>query len=207
MWDLRKLQKFEDGPRRDAYVAPDVRSRYDLEFNFCQYLDETNYFARSLTAGIERLTNDNYKPNSFDPINDDEGKTVGLKVIYESDNICYKDNGDESIFSFTANIMCDESIDGQGEAELVSYNMDEHCAPSVTMKHKGGCFIYTASWWQRFLSKHPYVLGVLMIIGGGVFAVMGKPWFPWIAATIAALFGIFSVIFLFAEAGTLENWW
>ena len=102
--------------------------------------------------------------------------------------------------------MCDPDITEQGEAELVSEGGSE-CAVTVTMKHAGGCHIYTASALARFLAKHPWFPGAVMVVLGPIIALCGKRFFPWVAATLGALAAIDSVIVLFFESGLVTTWW
>ena len=55
----------------------------------------------------------------------------------------------------------------------------------------------------EWMSGQPYALGVVAIIVGAITAMLGKRWFPWIAATYAALSVIEFVVFTSAAAG----WW
>ena len=87
MWDLSKLEK-EEGPNDHG----DYHST-GLEWNFCRYLDETSYFARSFTmeTGVERLTDDDYTPSETVSLKDDEGNYTGVSVTHSSTNVCKTD--------------------------------------------------------------------------------------------------------------------
>ena len=145
MWDLTKLEKIETEEDHGDYHAT------GLEWNFCRYLEGTYYFAQSITleSGVERLTDDTYKPSSVIPIKDEDDEYTGVTVTHSSDNVCKRDgDGNATNYSWTTHVMCDEDINGQGQAEIVSFDTTtDPCAPSATVKHKAGCHIYTASWF------------------------------------------------------------
>ena len=208
MWDLSKLEITDGSPNDHGdYHA------WGLEWNFCRYLDdgESSYFARklSMTRGAERLTDGDYTPSETVSLKDEEGNYTGVSVTHSSTNFCTRDSyGEDVNYSFTTVVMCDKDITGQGEGVTISSDIDTNeCQPSVIMKHDAGCHIYTANWFQRWISRNPWAIGVALLIAGPIIAMTGKRLFPWVAASIGSLATIGAVISLFAESGKITEYW
>ena len=60
-----------------------------------------------------------------------------------SDEICKEANGaiPETLFSFTYNVICDDTIIEDGAAVLQSIDQTNDCSPEVTYAHAAGCYI------------------------------------------------------------------
>jgi hypothetical protein len=156
-----------------------------------------------MTSGVERLTDGDYTPSETVSLKDEEGNYTGVSVTHSSTNECKtEDDGTVTNYSFTTVVMCDKEITAQGEGVTVSSDIDTNeCQPSVVMKHSAGCHIYTANWFQRWISRNPWAVGVALLIAGPIIAMAGKRMFPWVAATVGSLATIGAVIALFAESG------
>ena len=60
-----------------------------------------------------------------------------------SDEVCKEANGPmpETLYSFTYNVICDDSITEDGAAVLQSIDQTNDCSPEVTYAHAAGCYI------------------------------------------------------------------
>ena len=167
----------------------------NIEFQFCSYIEGTEYFARivesdgtTLTATNIAITDDSYIPELVESITEesDSGETsiIGVRLTRDSDTPCPANS--EINYSFVSEVLCDESI--TGEPQIVTSEVESQtCVVTVTTKHQSGCYQWTASSYVRWIADHPLVLGVIGVIFGLLIAICGMRWFPFISATISAL--------------------
>ena len=178
-----------------------------MEFNFCAYLDHSTCFARlnSLTATPTCLTDESYLPASYEIISGDD-KTTGIQFTQDSDHVCKTaSDGTEINYSFTAQVMCDKDITGQGAAQIESVDFSNECKPVVTVKHAAGCHTFTANPVIKWLSNNPWVLAIFFFFVGPIIAVFGKRWFPYVIATISSLAIITTIVFVGAFHGCADT--
>ena len=70
------------------------------------------------------------------------------------------------------------------------------CDAKVVVAHKAGCPAGKAMNLSNFINEYPWVLGLLMILGGPVVALFGRRWFPWVTAGVVAVSALlFCLIF------------
>ena len=102
-------------------------------------------------------------------------------------------------------VMCDASVTGVGEAEVVSADLSDKCAPVVTVKHAAGCHSLTADPIIRWLSSNPWLLAIFFLIVGPICAFMGKRWFPYVVGTIGAITTISTIVIVGATHGAADH--
>ena len=61
----------------------------------------------------------------------------GIEVTWTSEQTCQTNEVETN--SFTAKVLCDTNITGQGEAEVLIIDNSNECNPIVTLKHDSGC--------------------------------------------------------------------
>ena len=61
----------------------------------------------------------------------------GIEVTWTSEQTCQANDVETN--SFTAKVLCDTNIKGQGEAEVLIIDNSNECNPIVTLKHDSGC--------------------------------------------------------------------
>lgn len=107
--------------------------------------------------------------------------------------------GEAINFSFTAEVQCDKSITGQGNAKVISadYTTDP-CLFKVVVAHDAGCPTVDGSGFANFMDENPWILGIVMLVCGPVVAMCGKRFFPWVTAGIAAIFVGFGLLIFFS---------
>lgn len=156
-----------------------------------------------MPGGTEELTNGDYTPTAFEPQTDEDGNLTGISVTHGSDNVC---DGTTN-YSWTTIVMCDPDITEQGAAEIVSADLSNECAPSVTMKHSAGCHIYTANVLTRMVHKYPWLIGVAYLFFGLIVAIRGNKYFSTVASILGAFTVFEAVLILFAEGDLLNTWY
>ena len=75
----------------------------------------------------------------------------GIEVTWTSEQTCQTNEVETN--SFTAKVLCDTNITGQGEAEVLIIDNSNECNPIVTLKHDSGCPItrtYVAERLTRY---------------------------------------------------------
>jgi len=103
-----------------------------LEFNFCQHLHGSHYFARMLHLGrqYDILTGVDCLPESVDEVIDQD-EIVGITVVQKPSITKCKEaegpNDEDTYFSFAFSVLCDEEITEDGAAEFLDINMDNEC--------------------------------------------------------------------------------
>ena len=116
-----------------------------MEFNFCQYLNSRSYFARRLSIEASKfsqpLTSSECEPNRVEHI-EIGGEIQGISVNQASTEICRAEAADQRVemYSFTFNVICDESITEDGAPVLQSVDFSNECTPEVTYVHAAGCY-------------------------------------------------------------------
>lgn len=56
-----------------------------------------------------------------------------------------------------------------------------------------------------FVEDHPWILGILMLIGGPIVALCGKRWFPWVTAGIALVFSACFLLMILSVFGWMTT--
>ena len=164
----------------------------NLTWNFCQYaawpanqpLQKANTFAYEYNdkLGIYiPVTDGKLMPNKITVKEDlDENRWIEFK--HYSVQAC----NSTSTYSFTAEILCDKSITSAGNPKIISVDTS-HCEAKVVVAHKAGCPAGKAMNLSKFINDYPWVLGLIMIVGGPIVALFGRRWFPWVTAGIVTI--------------------
>ena len=129
-------------------------------------------------------------------IKDDEGNKIGVAYTREEEGEhCEVAPGVTEAYRFTTQIMCDEATTAQGGAAIESVDASDPCHAVVVMKHSAGCAPPTAAEaFAVWLKENSWTAAIVGIILGAVFATLGKRWFPFIGATLAALGVLFTAV-------------
>lgn len=56
-----------------------------------------------------------------------------------------------------------------------------------------------------FVEDHPWILGVLMLLGGPIVALFGKRWFPWVTSGIAFVFSFCFILMILSVFGWMTT--
>lgn len=183
--------------------ASGAYSQGGLTWNFCQYLSGKEYFA---AQGSQGLTGSDYIPHETDTVKEGDN-IVGVSITRKSEDVCRTDSDGKTVeYQFTTIVKCDEAVTGAGNGVIQSVDTSDSCHPVVTMAHSDGCYEYTANSLIRWLSENPTVLGVVFLLVGPIIAMMGKRWFPYIAASIGAITVFCGVMLLAGLFGFFSSW-
>ena len=156
------------------------------------------------------LTNDDYKPAKYSAIFDEsDGNDYadGIKITHDSNTKCTDDEN----YSFVTNILCDDSITGEGNAVVESVIYDESaitgvasdspCVVTLTLKHDRGCPVLDAYRVKLFIQDHDWILGIASLGLGFFFGIFGLRYLRPISGTLIGIFTFCLFLFLSALFG------
>ena len=181
------------------YEADVVGADESLHFNYCAYgtygSNNVNVYA---WAEGETANADDHKvaTNAFDigpaPIRDDSSNVIGITLVQTSDEQCTAETapgaGDAVNYSMTTNLKCDATITSAPTIEKVT---KAGCVYTVDMKHKDGCptsSVIDIEQAQVWLQQNEWVIGIIYVIAGPIIALFGTAWFPYVVASLVAIF-------------------
>jgi hypothetical protein len=98
-------------------------------------------------------------------------------------------------------VFCDPTIT---DKPTLTMNDDDECNPKVTLAHKTGCPVFEATSVIRFFANHPYILGVLLLVFGGLVAFFGGKFFPYVLATTVGAITFMVILLLASVLGALK---
>lgn len=103
-------------------------------------------------------------------------------------------------------ITCDEDITNDGEPTFTSVKVDG-CVYTVSLKHaagctKGGVDVEATMGW---LYDNEWAIGIIYLIFGPLIALFGTSWFPYVVASIVAIFTIGLVCSISLAAGWMST--
>ena len=110
MFDLYEMEKFL------GYYSQD-----GLEWNYCDNLPGETYFARKVKDDGTVIP---FEPGVFNPLIDSadlifkRGEVIGVQRYTPTNDTCAEDPSRN--YTFIENILCDENIQGQGNASIVN---------------------------------------------------------------------------------------
>ena len=86
-------------------------------------------------------------------------------------------------------LYCDESITGAPTIESVTKSADT-CVVTATLKHDAGCPTINVDIDQYvdWLSDNQWCIGIIYLVAGPLIALFGTAWFPYVAASLVAIF-------------------
>lgn len=204
-FDLRGLRRGDDNSEGKYKVG-------NYEFNFCKYLgdniDEKTY-AIYVPEGEQRkdgirLTDDSVLPVNINGAVNEQG-SKHIQFTRGGGEICKVVDGQEVRYSVLFDIVC-KTEGGQGtpSKEDISLDDTDKCQPKITIQHKSGCPVIEATSIVLFLSKHTWIGGILLILGGLVVTYYGQKFFDWTLAIVSGAIVLLFVLILASNFGTLD---
>ena len=161
VFDLYEMEKFL------GYYSQD-----GLEWNYCDNLPGETYFARKVKDDGTVIP---FEPGVFNPLIDSadlifkRGEVIGVQRYTPTNDTCAEDPSRN--YTFIENILCDENIQGQGNASIVNVDQSDPCAPTVSVAHASGCPIITASHMFIYLADSEWKVVILQLFIGTFLAL------------------------------------
>ena len=128
----------------------------------------------------------------------DEEDIDGISYKFESEEVCPYGTTEDATFSFTVNIICDETVTDEGAGVIDSASFTNTCDPTVNMRHASGCPAFSALGMANWLDKNAWFTGILLLGVGGFVALFGTKYFAHVMGVFAGMCA-FSVVILIAS--------
>jgi hypothetical protein len=121
-------------------------------------------------------------------------------VTYFNGDICPYDVANKALYQVSYEIKCNHNHTSADElSSPIAVNMSDRCHPKFTFSNKHGCPTFETTPWIRYLSAHPSIIGILLILFGLIATFKGKDFFQLTVGILA--FGlIFLLCMLFFSA-------
>ena len=122
-------------------------------------------------------------------LRDDDDKVIGLTFTQTSDTVC----SEETNFSMTTKVFCSEDNLTQGAPQVEStVASKDGCETTVTLYHAAGCPVvnFDADVYTDWLYENQWVIGIIYLVAGPLIAGFGLQWFPYVTASLVAIFVI-----------------
>ena len=104
----------------------------------------------------------------------------------------------DTFYTFQTDVMCDESIESEGEAEFVSLTRSgDSCDFILTLKHASGCPYPDLYHYGMLVEDNEWVIGLIDIVFGLFIGLIGTRAFQFVAAASAGAL-VFIVVSLYA---------
>ena len=186
-----------------------------LLFNYCTYggdiPDEDSYaYLESATGADFSVADDAIALlNAFEAMRNDDMEIIGCQFTQSSDTECTAADeaaGTEAVnWSMFTQVTCDETITGAGNARVDSVSVDG-CVYTVKLTHDSGCYsgvdTYGAVQW---LAENEGGIGIMYLVVGPLLALFGAAWFPYVVASLVAIFTIGLICSLSLAAGWMAT--
>jgi hypothetical protein len=84
-------------------------------------------------------------------------------------------------------------------------NNNDPCNPLLTLSHKHGCPVFSATSYVRFLTARPWIMGTICIVIGAIVAFFGRALFPWVVSSFGGFIIFTCVMLLCSLIGMLKS--
>ena len=184
-----------------------------LQFNYCTFGtipdDAYGYVVDTLDGSKNFAVADDRIDTIVDEIRDKKSKIIGVTFTQESDTVCTAADeaaGTEAVnYSMTTNVKCDDTITADGGATVESVTVDG-CVYTVNLKHDAGCNMgVDTEIATQWLADNEWAIGILYLIIGPILALFGAAWFPYVTASLVAVFTIGLLCSLSLAAGWMAT--
>jgi len=121
-------------------------------------------------------------------------------LTYSKGDKCPSDSS--KTFDLEIKIKCDKTGD-----KMVGTAVDETdpCKPVISFSSNQSCPVFSTTAWISFLGQHPYILGALLLVFGGIVTFFGRKFFQYTIATIGFGVGFLTTMLLFSVMGMLDG--
>ena len=120
---------------------------------------------------------------------DAEENTIGLIVTQGSSTVCSSTGGVDTNYSVRSEITCNEDISEAGNPTINGVTYAD-CVYTVKMEHVAGCPSVNAEEYLGWLADNEWLIGIIYLVAGPIIALFGTLYFPYICASLIAIFVI-----------------
>jgi len=209
-WDLRQLQSETDYIGNANEGASQI---HNYHFNFCRFPTQcdsdgddtawvTDFLGDKLGApvGCRDVTGGSVDDVHPVILKDKDSGESSIKLSYINGPTCPYAN---EAMTFNVQVKCDYEVEGYKFEQ--KFLPDNWCHPEVVLTSKHGCPSFEGTSFVKFLSRHPWVIAVLMLFFGIFSCFYGYKFFYIIIGCLSggAAF-LFSAVLL-SLTGALEG--
>ena len=108
-------------------------------------------------------------------------------------------------YNFTTEVLCDETITGQGNPVLKKIDQST-CDIKIVVAHTSGCPAGQIMNFQQFMVDYPWLFGLIMILGGPIVALFGRKFFPWVIFCCVGITFFMATLIFCSLLGFMETW-
>ena len=208
VWDITDLQTSDRYVKEVTGLAGEK-----IKFNYCTEIDyddekqESFGYVKTAAGKYKNVADDNVEWSTASAIRDADNEVTGIAVEQPGLTECKAATSDTEAVNWQLNsqIMCDESITEKGAAQIVSADVDVNtCTYTVVLKHAAGCptIDVDIEEYLGWIQENQWVIGIVYLIAGPLIALFGLKWFPYVTASLVAIF----VIGLVMALGLAFGW-
>ena len=189
--------------RKEGYTNAGYKVNFCKPFEVADPLDKTktvHTFVYKQSSG-DVFTDGDLIIKDKETLEDEDG--VRHLVYYMDTNKTCATNSSrivETIFD----IDCNEDGNRGDEMTDLKVNDTDPCALVVTGSHKAACPVFQATSIVEFLTNHPWIMGVALIVFGVVATFFGGKFFPYVLATVGGGMTFLVVLVLCSAFGGLK---
>ena len=197
-YDLQDLEK--DTPYQH------VQNGITYKWNFCRFDALCPNNPTETLATIQKNANDCSILSGTGTGSIDE-KLVKVGNSREDSIFLTYTGGDVCPSSSTTTMSMEIQLvrDHDKEYQFESLDADDLCKPVVTIKSKHGCPVFSPTAIVAFMSKNPWLVGIVLIVFGAIVCFVGRKFFQWTLAAIGFLLGCGVSLLLFSMMGLLDG--
>ena len=152
----------------------------------------------------------------YEPILAADGETVNGVVITQAGSIPCTADASRQI-SFTTKLTCDESVKTVDLDEVVLTRSADGCDVTAAFAHAAGCpttgdladaagqITDATEEGLGWLYENEWAVGIIYVVAGPLIALFGASWFPYIVASLVAIFTIGLVCSVSLTAGWMAG--
>ena len=185
VYDLRGLYN------KDSIYTKTVTDSTDkLKWNYCTYGGDVPESAYGVVVTADAASTTTVVATDSidlvpDNLRDAEDAIIGIVFSQDSDTVC---DGD-TMYSMQTTVTCDEAKTGVPAITSVKKNV---CVYEVALVSDAGCATLNVDVdaYMGWLYDNEWVIGLIYVVAGPVIALFGLQWFPYVAASLIAIFVI-----------------
>lgn len=192
--------------RETSLTLTAANSTYHI--NFCKFepgcgQNRTLAFERSNTDPKQCVDYTGTKSWQVDTRKEKEN----LVMEYSGNQVCKNAKHEEEYHTLEMTMVCDREMeDGKIEARGdVDTSDEDSCTQKVTLASRNACPKLSATPFVEFLAEHPWAMGILLIVSGGIIAFFGRKFIQHAVAVISGGAAFLIVMLIFSWLSLLEG--
>ena len=137
------------------------------------------------------IADDAISPTDASNVEDAQGNILGVEFVQGSATTCAADSS--QTYSMKTTVTCDATKTGAlTDADFTVTTSADNCQVQVAVTHDAGCpkINIDLEKYMGWLSDNGWAIGIIYLIAGPPIALFGLKWFPYVTASLIAIFVI-----------------